>query len=126
MICFLFPSMDLDNITLVRVFPLELVKTIFVVFTMSLGVGFSSTIFAISIPVCPHTEDIKSVSRIIFTVFPSQSIFLLIILLKQPVLLMYLMKLKPLQKPSNHQCIVWGQMRKIVKHQSPYLMLHQV
>ena len=50
MICFLFPSIDFDTITLVRVLPLLLVKTIFMVLDISFGDGFSSTIFAISKP----------------------------------------------------------------------------
>jgi hypothetical protein len=43
--------MDFDTITLVRVLPFALVKTILVVLDISFGDGFASTIFAISIPV---------------------------------------------------------------------------
>ena len=66
MICFLFPSIDLEIITFVRDWPLELVKIILVLLNMSFGVGLSSTILAISNPVCAKTIDPKIEKKINF------------------------------------------------------------
>ena len=74
-ICFLFPSMDFDIMALDRDFPFEFVNTIFVLFDISLGDGFSSTIFAISNPVCEYPKPMQMVNINFFIFFPFSMIF---------------------------------------------------